>query len=69
MKCSNILMKVKIGVDLIQDLEQLTMLPESFGSSIIIRTDVNLWYTIAQFKKKYQDCANLDIDINKNHGL
>lgn len=56
-------LKVKIGIDPVQDLERLTKLREAFGSSIVIRTDVNQGYTIDQFKKLYQDCTTLDIEL------
>ncbi len=56
-------LKVKIGIHPDQDLERLVKLRETYGQSIKIRTDVNQGYTVDQFKKLYEDCANLDIEL------
>src|SRR6185369_9713506 len=56
-------LKVKIGLDLVSDLERLARLRESVGSGIAIRADANQGYSVEETLRFFREAAPLDIEF------
>lgn len=54
-------LKVKLGLDLEEDLERLSALRRQFGSALHIRVDANQGYTIAETAALAQSAERLDL--------
>jgi L-Ala-D/L-Glu epimerase len=57
------ILKVKLGRDIVEDLERLVKLRERFGSDVIIRVDANQGYTIEQTLSFYEKTRSLNIEL------
>ena len=57
------ILKVKLGMDLEEDLERLVKLREYFGKRMIIRIDANQGYTSTQTIDFYNRTKDLDIEL------
>ncbi len=57
------ILKVKIGLDLEQDLERLARLRESVGPRIAIRADGNQGYTTEETLRFFRETAPLDLEF------
>lgn len=57
------ILKVKLGMDLEEDIERLVKLRENFGKRFIIRIDANQGYTMAQTTDFYNRTTHLDIEL------
>jgi L-alanine-DL-glutamate epimerase-like enolase superfamily enzyme len=56
-------LKVKLGIDLSEDIERIVKLREKFGKKFVIRIDANQGYTSAQTIEFYQKTKHLDIEL------
>ena len=56
-------LKVKLGIDLNEDIERIVKLREKFGKKFIIRVDANQGYTIAQTIDFYNKTKHLDVEL------
>ncbi len=56
-------LKIKIGIDLKEDIDRLKALRDHHGSKIFIRADVNQGYILDEFKKLYVACQDLNIEL------
>lgn len=57
------ILKVKIGMDLEEDIERLVKLREKFGKKFVIRIDANQGYTPAQTIEFVKRTQSLDIEL------
>lgn len=57
------ILKVKLGIDLAEDIERLVKLREKFGKKFIIRIDANQGYTQEQTIEFYKKTKHLDIEL------
>ncbi len=57
------ILKVKLGMDLEEDIERLVKLREHFGKRMIIRIDANQGYTSKQTIDFYNRTKSLDIEL------
>src|SRR5258706_361888 len=56
-------LKVKLGIDLNEDIERMVKLREKFGKKFIIRIDANQGYTPEKTIEFYQKTKYLDIEL------
>jgi L-Ala-D/L-Glu epimerase len=56
-------LKVKLGIDLDEDIERMVKLREKFGKKFVIRIDANQGYTSAQTIEFYNRTKALDIEL------
>jgi L-alanine-DL-glutamate epimerase-like enolase superfamily enzyme len=56
-------LKVKLGIDLNEDIERIVKLREKFGKKFTIRIDANQGYTIAQTIEFYNKTKHLDVEL------
>lgn len=56
-------LKVKLGIDLNEDIERLVKLREKFGKKFVIRIDANQGYTSAQTVEFFKKTKHLDIEL------
>jgi L-alanine-DL-glutamate epimerase-like enolase superfamily enzyme len=56
-------LKVKLGRDLMEDVERIMKLREKFGPNIIIRIDANQGYTVEQTIQFYGRTYDLDVEL------
>jgi L-alanine-DL-glutamate epimerase-like enolase superfamily enzyme len=56
-------LKVKLGIDLNEDIERIVKLREKFGRKFTIRIDANQGYTIAQTIEFYNKTKHLDVEL------
>lgn len=56
-------LKVKLGRDLMEDVERIMKLREKFGPNIIIRVDANQGYTVEQTIQFYGRTYDLDVEL------
>ncbi|MBK8291371.1 MAG: dipeptide epimerase [Flammeovirgaceae bacterium] len=56
-------LKVKLGIDLEEDIERMVKLREKFGKKFVIRIDANQGYTSAQTIEFYNRTKSLDIEL------
>lgn len=57
------ILKVKLGINLEEDIERLVKLREHFGTRMIIRIDANQGYTMPQTIDFYNRTKHLDIEL------
>lgn len=57
------ILKVKLGIDLAEDIERLVKLREKFGKQFVIRIDANQGYTTEQTIEFYNKTKHLDIEL------
>lgn len=57
------ILKVKLGKDLVEDIERLVRLREEFGRKIVIRIDANQGYSAEQTMTFYSKTKDLDIEL------
>lgn len=57
------ILKVKLGKDLVEDIERLVRLREEFGKKIVIRIDANQGYSVEQTMTFYSKTKDLDIEL------
>ncbi|MGH9364570.1 MAG: dipeptide epimerase, partial [Thermoanaerobaculia bacterium] len=57
------ILKVKVGLDLQEDLERLTRVRETAGSGIRIRADANQAYTSLEVMRFFRETASLAIEF------
>ncbi|HEX8061235.1 MAG TPA: dipeptide epimerase [Cyclobacteriaceae bacterium] len=57
------ILKVKLGIDLAEDIERLVKLREKFGKKFVIRIDANQGYTPEQTIEFYNKTKHLDIEL------
>lgn len=57
------ILKVKLGIDLNEDIERMVKLREKFGKKFIIRIDANQGYTPEKTIEFYQRTKHLDIEL------
>ena len=57
------ILKVKLGIDLSEDIERLVKLREKFGKKFVIRIDANQGYTPEQTIDFYKKTKHLDIEL------
>jgi len=56
-------LKVKLGRDLMEDVERIMKLREKFGPNIVIRVDANQGYTVEQTIQFYGRTYDLDVEL------
>ncbi len=56
-------LKVKLGIDLQEDIERMVKLREKFGKKFVIRIDANQGYTPEKTIAFYQKTKHLDIEL------
>lgn len=56
-------LKVKLGIDLNEDIERMVKLREKFGKKFVIRIDANQGYTPEKTIEFYQKTKHLDIEL------
>jgi L-alanine-DL-glutamate epimerase-like enolase superfamily enzyme len=56
-------LKVKLGIDLEEDIERMVKLRETFGKKFVIRIDANQGYNVAQTIEFYNRTKALDIEL------
>lgn len=56
-------LKVKLGIDLNEDIERIVKLREKFGKKFTIRIDANQGYNIAQTIEFYNKTKHLDVEL------
>ncbi|MBI1769051.1 MAG: dipeptide epimerase [Bacteroidetes bacterium] len=56
-------LKVKLGIDLNEDIERMVKLREKFGKKFVIRIDANQGYTPEKTIDFYQKTKHLDIEL------
>lgn len=56
-------LKVKLGIDLEEDIERMVKLREKFGRKFVIRIDANQGYTTTQTIEFYNRTKALDIEL------
>ncbi len=56
-------LKVKLGIDLNEDIERIVKLREKFGKKFVIRIDANQGYTIPQTIEFYNKTKHLDVEL------
>ena len=56
-------LKVKLGIDLNEDIERIVKLREKFGKKFTIRIDANQGYNIAQTIDFYNKTKHLDVEL------
>ncbi|MBL0742477.1 mandelate racemase/muconate lactonizing enzyme family protein [Chryseolinea lacunae] len=56
-------LKVKLGRDLMEDVERIMKLREKFGPGIVIRIDANQGYTVEQTIQFYGRTYDLDVEL------
>lgn len=56
-------LKVKLGIDLQEDIERMVKLREKFGSKFMIRIDANQGYTPEKTIEFYNKTKHLDIEL------
>src|ERR1041384_1087603 len=56
-------LKVKLGIDLEEDIERMAKLREKFGKKFVIRIDANQGYTPEKTIEFYQKTKHLDIEL------
>ncbi|SHG86907.1 L-alanine-DL-glutamate epimerase [Chryseolinea serpens] len=56
-------LKVKLGRDLMEDVERIMKLREKFGPNIVIRIDANQGYTVEQTIQFYGRTYDLDVEL------
>ncbi len=56
-------LKVKLGIDLEEDIERMVKLREKFGKKFIIRIDANQGYTSEKTIEFYNKTKHLDIEL------
>jgi len=56
-------LKVKLGRDLLEDVERIMKLREKFGPNIVIRIDANQGYTVEQTIQFYGRTYDLDVEL------
>ncbi|HEY5826002.1 MAG TPA: enolase C-terminal domain-like protein, partial [Cyclobacteriaceae bacterium] len=56
-------LKVKLGIDLNEDIERIVKLREKFGKQFTIRIDANQGYNIAQTIDFYNKTKHLDVEL------
>ncbi len=56
-------LKVKLGIDLNEDIERIVKLREKFGKKFTIRIDANQGYTVAQTIDFYNKTKHLDVEL------
>lgn len=56
-------LKVKLGRDLLEDVERIMKLREKFGPGIVIRIDANQGYTVEQTIQFYGRTYDLDVEL------
>src|SRR5579859_2564093 len=56
-------LKVKLGIDLQEDIERMVKLREKFGNKFVIRIDANQGYTPEKTIAFYQKTRHLDIEL------
>ena len=56
-------LKVKLGLNLEEDIERLTKLRETYGSAIKIRVDANQGYAIDELHRLYQATKKFDLEL------
>lgn len=57
------ILKVKLGIDIEEDIERLVKLREQFGKRFVIRIDANQGYTMPQTIDFYNRTKHLDIEL------
>jgi L-Ala-D/L-Glu epimerase len=56
-------LKVKLGIDLAEDIERIVKLREKFGKKFTIRIDANQGYDIAKTIEFYNQTKHLDVEL------
>ena len=56
-------LKVKLGIDLEEDIERIVKLREKFGDRFVIRIDANQGYTTAQTIEFYKRTSHLKVEL------
>lgn len=56
-------LKVKLGINLEEDIERMVKLREKFGNKFTIRIDANQGYTIEKTKEFYNKTKHLNIEL------
>ena len=57
------ILKVKLGMDLEEDIERIEKLREKFGKKFVIRIDANQGYTVQQTQAFFKRTTHLDIEL------
>ncbi|MFN8342769.1 MAG: dipeptide epimerase [Cyclobacteriaceae bacterium] len=57
------ILKVKLGIDLQEDIERIVKLREKFGKQFTIRIDANQGYDIAKTIEFYNKTKHLDVEL------
>jgi L-alanine-DL-glutamate epimerase-like enolase superfamily enzyme len=57
------ILKVKLGIDLAEDIERIEKLREKFGKKFIIRIDANQGYTQEKTIEFYNKTKHLDVEL------
>jgi L-Ala-D/L-Glu epimerase len=57
------ILKVKLGIDLAEDIERIEQLRKKFGKKFIIRIDANQGYDIAKTIEFYNKTKHLDVEL------
>lgn len=56
-------LKVKLGIDLEEDIERIVKLRETFGKKFVIRIDANQGYSVAQTIEFYNRTKQWDVEL------
>jgi L-alanine-DL-glutamate epimerase-like enolase superfamily enzyme len=56
-------LKVKLGIDLQEDIERIVKLREKFGKKFVIRIDANQGYDTAKTIEFYEKTKHLDVEL------
>jgi L-alanine-DL-glutamate epimerase-like enolase superfamily enzyme len=56
-------LKIKIGINLDEDIERLVKLREKFGNQFMIRIDANQGYTVEKTIELYHKTKNLNLEL------
>ncbi len=56
-------LKVKLGIDLAEDIERIVKLREKFGKKFVIRIDANQGYDVAKTIEFYNKTKHLEVEL------
>ncbi|MFN8888566.1 MAG: mandelate racemase/muconate lactonizing enzyme family protein, partial [Cyclobacteriaceae bacterium] len=56
-------LKVKLGIDVAEDIERIVKLREKFGNKFVIRIDANQGYSVAQTIEFYNKTKHLAVEL------
>lgn len=56
-------LKVKLGIDLTEDIERIVKLREKFGKKFVIRIDANQGYDVAKTIEFYNKTKHLEVEL------